>query len=65
MTKQEIKKSKDNELIREYVSSYGQLWANWLTDRGTKQLSNHCKDLEAELLNRNILTEEDIRILNM
>ena len=65
MTKNEIKKAKDNELIIEYVKSYSGLCLNENLHLGTKQLSKHCADLEAELLKREILTENDIKSLNM
>lgn len=64
MTKSEIKKAKDNDLITEYVSSYAILLLNYNLDKGTKQAEKHCRDLEAELLKRGILTEENINTLN-
>lgn len=65
MKKNEITKAKDNELIVEYVKSYSSLCLNENLQLGTKQLSKHCVDLEAELLKREILTENDIKILSM
>ncbi len=65
MRKNEISKAKDNDLITEYVSSYATLLLNYNLDKGTTQAEKHCKDLEAELLKRNILTEENIRTLNV
>lgn len=64
MRKNEIAKAKDNDLITEYVSTYSTLLVNWNVGRGTIQAEKHCKDLEAELLKRGILTEENIRRLN-
>lgn len=64
MTKAEIPKAKDNELITEYVSSYALLLVKFNLDRGTAKAEKHCKDLEKELLKRGILTEENIRTLN-
>lgn len=65
MTKREIPKAKDNDLIAEYVSSYATLLLNYNLSRGVIQAEKHCKDLEAELLKRGILTEENIRSLSM
>lgn len=64
MTKKEIKKASNNELIVDYVRSYSFYEVNYLLDRGTKQLLQHCHDLEAELVARKILTEDDVRHLN-
>ena len=65
MKKNEIAKAKDSELIVEYVKSYSSLCLNENLQLGTKQLSKHCVDLETELLRRGILSENDIKILNM
>ena len=65
MRKNEIPKAKDNDLIAEYVSSYATLLLNFNLSRGIIQAEKHCKDLEAELLKRGILTEENIRSLNV
>ena len=69
MTKKEIKKAKDNELIVEYVRTYSSLCVNlnspsW-ENRGTKRYTDHCHDLEVELVARGILTEDDVKYLNM
>ncbi|MEE1256002.1 MAG: hypothetical protein UHN47_05770 [Lachnospiraceae bacterium] len=65
MQKKEIVNAKDNELITEYVSTYASYLINFNLNRGTKQHAKHCHDLEAELLRRGILTEEDIERLNV
>lgn len=65
MTKSEIKKAKDNDLITEYVKSYSSFILNCNFDRGTKQLGQHCQDLEDELLRRGILTNENIDALRL
>ena len=65
MRKNEIPKAKDNDLITEYVSSYATLLLNYNLSRGVIQAEKHCKDLEAELLKRGILTEENIQTLNV
>lgn len=64
MRKNQIPKSKDNELIFEYVNSYAKLLLNYNQNKGIKQLEKHCADLEKELLNRRLLTEEQIKELN-
>ena len=64
MTKKEIKKVPNNELIVDYVRSYSLYEVNYLLDRGRKQVLQHCHDLEAELVARNILTEDDVKHLN-
>lgn len=65
MKKSEIKFLKDNELIAEYVRTYAHYDTNWVCRRGTEQLAKQLKNLEAELLKRGILTQEDIDRLNM
>lgn len=69
MTKREIKKATNNKLIVEYVRTYSSLCVNlnsatW-ENRGTKRYTEHCHDLEAELMERGILTEKDVEYLNM
>ena len=68
MTKQEIKKATNNELIVDYVRTYSSLCVNlnsapW-ENRGTKRYEQHCHDLETEMVTRGILTEEDVQHLN-
>lgn len=65
MKKTEIPKLKDNELIRSYVQTYGFLMRNMNIGRGEKRLSDQCKALEGELIKRNLLTEEDVRMLDL
>jgi hypothetical protein len=64
MRKNEIPKAKDNDLITEYINAYATLLLNYNANLGTKQLEQMCKNLEAELLKREILTEENIARLN-
>lgn len=64
MKKSEIKTLSNNELIVEYVSTYSFYDTNFLLGRGTKQLEKHLKDLEEELVKRDILTESDIEELH-
>ena len=60
MKKSEIKNLKDNELIAEYVRTFAHYDSNYVLRRGVNQLAKHLKDLEEELLQRNILTQEDV-----
>ena len=63
MKKSEIKTLSNNQLIVEYVSTYSWHDTNYFLGRGTKQLEKHLKDLEEELVKRDILTESDIEEL--
>lgn len=65
MTKQEIKKAKDNELIVDYVQTVSLRDSNYVLGRGTERADKHAHDLEIELVNRGLLTEDDVRLLNM
>lgn len=65
MRKAEIKAAKDNELIVEYVQTYSLLMLNTNLQMGTKRHEKHCQDLETELVKRGLLTEEDVKHLNM
>ena len=64
MKKSDIKTLPNNKLIAEYVHSFAFYDTNYILGRGTKQLGKHLRDLEEELIKRNMLTEEDIEILN-
>lgn len=61
MRKNEIKKSKDNELLVDYINSIVMLHLNYNSGRSLNQIEKHCSDLENEIISRCILTEEDIR----
>lgn len=65
MTKKEIKTASNSEIIVAYINAYTLLNLNYNLNRGTKQLETECKNLEAELIERGILTEEQIQRLNM
>ena len=65
MKKSEIKNLTDRQLLVEYISTTSFYDTNFVLRRGTKQLHKHLRDLEEELIKREILLEEDIRILNM
>lgn len=62
--KNQIKTLSDNDLIKEYVKTYAHYDQNFVLRRGTEMLTKHLKDLEAELIRRNILTEDDVEELN-
>lgn len=65
MRKTDIPKLADNDLITEYVSAYASLLMNTNMNMGVKQLEKQCSNLEEELLKRGLLTEENIKRLNM
>lgn len=65
MRKSEIPKAKDNELVFEYVESYALLMMNYNEGKAIKQKQAHCNELEKELVKRGLLTEEDVKKLNM
>ena len=65
MTKPEIKKAEVNKLIVDYVRSYAGLCVNYNTGGGVKRYAQHCNDLEAEFVKRGLLTEDDVKFLNM
>ncbi len=65
MKKSEIKNLTDEQLIVEYVLTYSKYDTNYLFDRGTERLAKHLRDLESELMKRNILSPASIQKLNM
>ena len=64
MRKAEIKTATNSALVYEYAQSYSTLCLNINLGRGTKQAQKHCNDLEEELLKRELLTVEQIKMLN-
>lgn len=64
MTKKQLKAMKDNEIIYDYIKSYARFVLNLNLGGGTKSLSKHLDELDAEMLERGILTAEQIKILN-
>ena len=65
MTKTEIKKAADNEIIYRYIKAYSSSSVNLnLGGKITKSLEKELADLDAEMLRRGLLTEEQIRRLN-
>ena len=63
MRKSEMVKAGVNELIVDLALSYGLWFRNMNLGLGEKRLSQHCEDLENELLRRGFLTEADIVVL--
>lgn len=64
MKKSEIKRSKDNDLLVDYINSIVIFNLNYNSGRSIKQLEKHCVDLEKEIISRGILTECDIQKVN-
>lgn len=64
MTKQEVKKAKNHELIRETINTYGLLLMNYSQQRGIKQHEKHFNDCCEEMVKRELITQEDWDYLN-
>ena len=64
MRKTEIKNAPVNALIVDYVQTQSRLTLSYNLGGGTVRDEKHSKDLEAELVKRGLLTEEDVRRLN-
>ena len=66
MTKKDLKAAPDNEIIQDYVKTYARaaLDQDWY-GHTLKTISKHLVDLEAEMINRSLLTKEQIEKLNM
>ena len=65
MNRKELKTATDSEVIINYIKSYANYASNACLGRGTEKLSSHLADLDTEMLNRGILTAEQIALLNM
>lgn len=63
MTKTEMKKAADNEIIFRYIKAYSSFTLNLNLGGKTKSLEKELADLDAEMLNRGILTEKQIKEL--
>lgn len=63
MTRQDIKKATESELITEYIHTFGWWVSNMNTGRGTDRLGKHIADMNAELIRRGILNEQQIEFL--
>lgn len=64
MTKKEMEKANDSEIILDYIRSYANLAVNQNLGCGIDRLSNHLVDLDEQMLKRGILSEDQIRRLN-
>ena len=64
MTAKELKSAQDSEVIVDYIRTYAGFVFNLNTGGGIKQYGKHLKDLDAEMLRRGILTEEQVKLLN-
>lgn len=64
MTKVEMKTADDSQIIVDYIKSYSLFCTNDCLSRGTKAVCKHLKDLDAEMLKRGILSQDQINYLN-
>lgn len=64
MTAKELKTAPDSEVIVDYIRTYASYVFNLNTGGGITRYGKHLKDLDAELLRRGILTEEQVKFLN-
>lgn len=64
MRKADIPKMANNELIVEYVDAYASFLLNYNANRGIKRYEVLIAALEAELMKREILTQDDITRLS-
>lgn len=64
MTKQEMKTATDGEIIVDYVKTYSIYRLNLNLGGGTKQAAKHLETLDAEILKRGILSQDQIDYLN-
>lgn len=65
MNRKEIKTATDGDVIVDYILSYAWHAQNTICNRGTERLAKHLADLDAEMLKRGILNQEQIDRLNM
>lgn len=64
MTKKEIPKSSDEDLLVDYVWSYGIFVRNMnLSMYKTKRIGQHVRDLEEEILKRKLLSQKAVDYL--
>lgn len=64
MTKTEMKKAADNEIVYRYIKAYSSFSVNLNLGGKTKSLEKELANLDAEMLSRGILTEKQIEDLN-
>lgn len=66
MKKSEIKKASNAELVFDYITSFSRaVLAENFSDIPKTRLNKHLNDLAAEMLNRELLTQDHIKKLNM
>lgn len=63
MTKTEMKKATDEQVLVEYILTVSAHDTNFVLDRGTKRLHEHMKNLERELVARGVLSEHAVEVL--
>lgn len=64
MTKTEMKKAENNELIYRYISLHSLIGIKYNEGKSIKSLLKEQADLDTEMLKRGLLTEEQIKKLN-
>ena len=64
MTKTEMKKATNNEIIYRYIKAYSSRTLNINLGGKTKSLETELTNLNDEMLKRGLLTEDQIRNLN-
>lgn len=66
MTKKELKAAQDSEIIMDFVRTHERIAVDSnLLGKPIKMISKHLEDLDAEMLRRGLLTQEQIDKLNM
>ena len=64
MTRKQLKFARDGEILVDYIMTSCKFAVNQNLGRGTKALGEHLKDLENEIIKRDILTQEEVDYLN-
>lgn len=64
MTKKELLTAQDSEIIVDYIKSYCLECMNTNFGGPTKALAKHLAHLDAEMLRRGLLTQDQIDFLN-
>lgn len=59
-----IKNSTNGQLIADYVDTHQQLVYSTIYNKGTKMLFRRVKILEKEMLERGLMTQDDINSVN-
>lgn len=63
MTKKEIKKAENHELVSDLAHTYARLCLNCNLGGSLKQLNQHLSDLCDEMLKRELLDEKEVKAL--